>query len=60
MKKITIIENTYYTRDEVAEILQVNIRTIDTLIKKGVIKAVKIGASIRFLGKTLLELGEVK
>ena len=35
------------TREQVAEFLQVNVRTVDRLIKSGKLKAFKVGQQVR-------------
>lgn len=39
-------DNGYYTREQAAKILHVHIRTLDSSIKNGIIKAEKIGRRI--------------
>ncbi len=48
--------NSIYTTNETKEILKISISTIKRLLKKGVIKANKIGGQYRILGKEILRL----
>lgn len=48
-----------YTMSEVAEILKVSVRTVKRMIKRGDIKAIKIGGTVRIRKEALDEaLGE--
>ncbi len=51
-----IKENEVYTSDEVKNILKISQSTFLRLIKKGVLKAGKIGGQYRILGKELLRI----
>ena len=48
--------NSVYTTKEAQEYLKVSNSTIKRLLKKGIIKANKVGGSYRILGKELLLL----
>jgi len=48
--------NSVYTTNETKEILKISNSTIKRLLKKGVIKANKIGGQYRILGKEILRL----
>lgn len=58
LKKTTqeIKENAVYTTAETQELLKISQSTIKRLIKKGLIKANKIGGQYRFLGREILRL----
>ena len=49
--------NAYYTLDEAAALLRVSRRTVQGLLRKGQIEAIKLGRQWRFLGCNLLALG---
>lgn len=51
-----IKENGVYTSDETQALLKISQSTFKRLVKKGVIRAAKIGGQYRILGKHLLEL----
>ena len=51
-----IENNAVYTPREVQELLKISASTLKRLIKKGLIKANKIGGQYRFLGSELLFL----
>ncbi|MBF0494505.1 MAG: helix-turn-helix domain-containing protein [Candidatus Omnitrophica bacterium] len=51
-----IIEDAVYTREESQELLKVSQSTMMRLIKKGIIKAAKVGKQYRILGKELLRV----
>ena len=51
-----IKENEVYTTQEVQELLKVSPSTTMRLIKKGIIRAAKVGKQYRILGKELLRL----
>lgn len=51
-----IKENTVYTVDETKDILKVSKSTMMRLIKKGLIRAAKVGKQYRILGKEILRL----
>jgi len=48
--------NSIYTTSETKEILKISNSTIKRLLKKGVIKANKVGGQYRILGKEILRL----
>lgn len=49
-------ENAIYTTDEVRTLLKVSKSTVKRLIKRGILKANKVGGQYRFLGKEILRL----
>jgi len=51
-----IIENEVYTSEETQQLLKISPSTFKRLIKKGVIRAAKIGGQYRILGAHLLHL----
>lgn len=51
-----IEENAVYTREESQELLKVSQSTMMRLIKKGIIRAAKVGKQYRIMGKELLRL----
>lgn len=51
-----IKENEVYTREEAEDLLKISRSTMMRLIKKGVIRAAKIGGQYRILGAELLHL----
>jgi len=51
-----IKENAIYTTNETQEILKVSSSTMKRLLKKGLIKANKVGGQYRILGKEILRL----
>jgi excisionase family DNA binding protein len=51
-----IKSNSVYTTTETQEILKISNSTIKRLLKKGVIRANKIGGQYRILGKEILRL----
>jgi len=51
-----IKENTVYTREEAEELLKISRSTMMRLIKKGVIRAAKIGGQYRILGSELFRV----
>jgi len=51
-----IRENAVYTTKEVEIILKVSNSTVKRLLKKGILKANKVGGQYRILGKELLRL----
>jgi len=57
VEAIEIKPNAYYTLDEAAKLLRVSRRTIQELLRKGQLDAVKVGRQWRFLGRNLLALG---
>lgn len=56
MNNIEIKANSIYTTAETQEILKISNSTIKRLLKKGVIRANKIGGQYRILGKEILRL----
>ena len=48
--------NSVYTTNETKEILKVSNSTIKRLLKKGIIRANKVGGQYRILGKEILRL----
>ena len=44
----TPLEMKYYTREEVCELLQISLSTLDTYVKKGVITCSYLGTRVRF------------
>jgi predicted site-specific integrase-resolvase len=48
--------NSIYTTNETKEILRVSDSTIKRLLKKGILKANKVGGQYRILGKEILRL----
>lgn len=46
--------NTVYTTEEAQDLLKVSNSTIKRLLKKGIIRAYKLGGQYRFLGKEIL------
>ena len=51
-----IKENEVYTHEETQEILKVSSSTVTRMIKKGLIKAAKVGKQYRIMGKEILRL----
>ncbi len=51
-----IRENEVYTHEETTEILKVSPSTVTRMIKKGLIRAAKVGKQYRIMGKELLRL----
>lgn len=51
-----IIENAVYTREEAQDLLKISTSTIKRLLKRGLIRANKVGGQYRILGKELLLL----
>lgn len=51
-----IMPNGVYTTDETMKILKISKSTIKRLLKKGLIRANKIGGQYRILGKEILRL----
>jgi len=51
-----IKENAVYTTKEAQELLKISSSTMKRLLKKGLIKANKVGKQYRILGKELLRL----
>ena len=48
--------NSIYTTNETKEILKISDSTIKRLLKKGIIRANKVGGQYRILGKEILRL----
>lgn len=53
---IEIKENAVYTTEETQKILKISNSTMKRLLKKGLIKANKVGRQYRILGKEILKL----
>lgn len=53
---LEIKPNTVYTTAETQELLKISNSTIKRLLKKGLIKANKVGGQYRILGKEILHL----
>jgi excisionase family DNA binding protein len=53
---LKIKENEVYTHEETQEILKVSSSTVTRMIKKGLIRAAKVGKQYRILGKELLRI----
>ena len=53
-------ENEIYTPEEARQILKVSSSTITRLIKRGLIRAAKVGKQYRIMGKELLRLASPK
>ena len=51
-----IKENEVYTHEETQEILKISSSTVTRMIKKGLIRAAKVGKQYRITGKELLRL----
>lgn len=51
-----IKENEVYTHEETQEILKISSSTVTRMIKKGLIRAAKVGKQYRIMGKELLRL----
>jgi excisionase family DNA binding protein len=51
-----IKENEVYTHEETQEILKVSSSTVTRMIKKGLIRAAKVGKQYRIMGKELLRI----
>lgn len=51
-----IKENEVYTHEETQEILKVSSSTVTRMIKKGLIRAAKVGKQYRIMGKELLRV----
>ena len=56
MDHFEIKENAVYTTTETQEILKVSNSTLKRLLKKGLLRANKIGGQYRILGKELLRI----
>ncbi len=48
--------NAVYTTEEAQELLKISNSTIKRLLKRGIIKAHKLGGQYRFLGKEILRV----
>ena len=60
MSTITAVEirpNAYYTTSEAAKLLKTTKRNVESLLRKGELRGIKIGKDWRLLGSNLLELG---
>lgn len=53
---IEIRENVVYTTKETQDLLKISESTIKRLLKKGVLRANKVGGQYRILGKEILRL----
>jgi len=53
---VEIKENSVYTREESQELLKISQSTMMRLIKKGIIRAAKVGKQYRIMGKELLRV----
>ena len=51
-----INENEVYTHEETQEILKLSSSTVTRMIKKGLIRAAKVGKQYRIMGKELLRV----
>ena len=51
-----IKENEVYTHEETQELLKVSSSTVTRMIKKGLIRAAKVGKQYRIMGKELLRV----
>ena len=51
-----IKENAVYTHEETQQLLKVSESTLTRLIKKGLIRAAKVGKQYRILGKEILRV----
>lgn len=51
-----IKENAVYTREEAQDLLKISTSTIKRLLKRGLIRANKVGGQYRILGKEILRL----
>lgn len=51
-----IKENAVYTREESQELLKISESTMIRLIKKGIIRAAKVGKQYRIMGKELIRI----
>lgn len=51
-----IKENAIYTTREVQDLLKISESTLKRLLKKGILKANKVGGQYRILGKEILSL----
>ena len=49
--------NAYYTMTEAAKLLKTTKRGVESLLKKGRLRGIKLGKDWRFLGAALLALG---
>ncbi|KKW23547.1 MAG: hypothetical protein UY65_C0001G0039 [Parcubacteria group bacterium GW2011_GWA2_51_12] len=56
MANLEIKENAVYTTTETQEILKISESTVKRLLKKGLLRANKIGGQYRILGKELLRI----
>lgn len=53
---VEVQENEIYTGEETKQILKISQSTFTRLIKKGVLRAAKVGGQYRILGKEILAL----
>jgi excisionase family DNA binding protein len=51
-----ILENAVYTTKEAQDLLKISESTIKRLLKKGVLRANKVGGQYRILGKEILRI----
>lgn len=51
-----ITENAVYTTNEVQSLLKISESTLKRLLKKGILRANKVGGQYRILGKEILRL----
>lgn len=56
VKTMEIKENEVYTHEETQALLKVSSSTVTRMIKKGLIRAAKVGKQYRILGKELLRI----
>lgn len=54
--KMLLNENEVYTKDEAQRILKVSPSTMARMLKKGLIRAAKVGKQYRIMGKELLRV----
>ncbi|MBD3379456.1 MAG: helix-turn-helix domain-containing protein [Candidatus Omnitrophica bacterium] len=53
---VEIKENAVYTREESQELLKISQSTMMRLIKRGIIRAAKVGKQYRIMGKELMRV----
>ena len=56
IKNNEIKDNAVYTTGEVQELLKISESTVKRLLKKGILRANKVGGQYRILGKEILRL----
>jgi excisionase family DNA binding protein len=56
IKSVEIQENAVYTPKETQELLKVSPSTMTRMLKKGLIRAAKVGKQYRILGKEILRV----